>query len=30
MSPAEYRRFVTGESEKFGRIVRDANVTVDG
>jgi tripartite-type tricarboxylate transporter receptor subunit TctC len=30
MTPAEYLRFVTGESEKLGRIVREANVTVDG
>ncbi|MBP0445091.1 tripartite tricarboxylate transporter substrate binding protein [Roseomonas sp. SSH11] len=29
MTPAEYRSFVTAESEKFGRIVREANITVD-
>jgi len=30
MTPDDYRRFVSAESEKFGRIVREANVTVDG
>ena len=30
MRPADYRRFVASESEKFGRIVSDARITVDG
>lgn len=30
MTPADFQRFVTAESEKLGRIVREANVTVDG
>ncbi|MFC7738772.1 Bug family tripartite tricarboxylate transporter substrate binding protein [Roseomonas sp. GCM10028921] len=30
LSPTEYRRFIEGESTKFGIIVRDANITVDG
>jgi len=30
LSPAEYRRFVEEQSEKFGAIVREANITVDG
>lgn len=30
MGLAESRRFVTQEAEKFGRIVADAKITVDG
>ncbi|HEY8613731.1 MAG TPA: tripartite tricarboxylate transporter substrate binding protein [Roseomonas sp.] len=29
MSPTDYRRFVEAESQKFGRIVQDAGITVD-